>query len=246
MAHYLLYIPTETDTTRVVLGRYGLAELLRVGEPDPQIAGLDGPGPDGQPGGLLVLPYRAPGVSLDNDPNPELAFLPDRQTWHQCVQHGYWLGWETDNRPKPSDLQRADALDGADPEMADGQRWTIPNVFAQQHVADVDDNGNLTSSSRYVHEELYRAALPMLERCEQLVRFQAGVKGSEDTWSNEESFDYVCGLLTRNYRVNRFIVGKLGLIDIAKLASFVALGTDYNRLSALEWELQQGELPAPS
>lgn len=98
-------------------------------------------GPSGSSGTLAAA---SPGDSA-----PEIMFKPDRQRW---VKFGaYWIGFFTDNRPTPAELQRNDQIPGYLEPLADGALWNCPTIripYSDQpkmmipRKFGVDDDGN--------------------------------------------------------------------------------------------------------
>ena len=77
-------------------------------------------GPDGGEGFTLTIqhPHKA-----------QTAYQPDSQHWMQPAGCAWWLGVQKDGRPGPADLQRTSMLAGHSVKLADGNTWTIPQVY---------------------------------------------------------------------------------------------------------------------
>ena len=87
----------------------------------PPHAALDGsqsqPTPDGGPGLLIgCAGTETPGFSADD------------QTWIDCGDAEYWIGFQTADPPGPSDLARDDQLPGDRIRLGDQRQWLIPNA----------------------------------------------------------------------------------------------------------------------
>lgn len=125
MAGFLYYVPGDHQQTH--------ESLAEIGFPHAAIAGTPGckcvVGPDGVAGYVFEISYPC----VDGAKGARVGYYPDTQTWHQC--DGWWLGWETDNAPRPIDVQRVDTLGQGAPAFAgypcafaDGSTWIVPVV----------------------------------------------------------------------------------------------------------------------
>ena len=234
--HYLIFIPNETIQKRETLTDAGFAGLLLPEESDPFWFQIEGSGgPDGNPG-QLVLPHSSP----DESHNPVPGYSPATQTWEQLPGMDCWIGWQTDNPPKPADLLRQPGprYHGPAVELNDGHDWLIPACMDQKHVMVPDGSGWSTkNSSRW--PDLYTLAEPVLAMIESNQR-------DEEPFNHGMAATFVCECLRLNYRVNPAIVGALSLLDQDLLPRLAALATDYSRIFNLIQELAQKKQPAPN
>lgn len=240
--HYLVYFPEESSSR----DRSKLGALLADSDPDPDWYPVTS-GPDNS-AGIICVPHV---VTLGEGFRP--GYFPDDQIWHHDVKHGRWIGWQADNPPTPENLQRQTTFDGIESGLADGNSWLIPNWFDQRHTIDIDDNGKPFKAFTYKYDGEYQSALIMLEMIEtefkreiiSLDNQKRSGDGEEllplpkSTWSFDTVWNYCVDMLARNYRVDAFIVAKLGLLDETRLGSLIAIATDFERIQRLDEELRE-------
>lgn len=240
---YLVYFPNETRKTKEVYEERGLGDLHHKGESDPVFAVVDGPGPDGEVGGMMSCP-----VPLKHATELMIMYLPDRQTWFHNKKDDHWIGWV--EPPTMEQLLRPDHIDGLPVMMADGSTWGIPNLWERQHVMSVNEDGEQVTKERWKHEALYRTTLDVVEMVKHRLYTEYEVKDEklkdEHAWDDGKAFEFLCRVLPLNYRVTRFIIGQLGIIESDKLVSLVSAATDIEGLMRMQAELLSGELSAPS
>lgn len=87
----------------------------------PEVRGCTA-GPDGEAGSVIMAGESSEGE--DGERATVCGFYPHRQTWVDCGE--FWLGWETENQPGPSDLLRPKPVGGEAVELGDGNEWTVP------------------------------------------------------------------------------------------------------------------------
>lgn len=238
---YLVYFPNEERVTREPYVERGMGCLFHEGDSDPRCAGLEGAGPDGQAGGTVSCPI--PQSQLEQ---VSLSYLPDRQQWFQNKKEDYWIGWE--EKPTPESLLREDYIDGVPLEMADGKTWGIPHIWSQKHVMDMDENENIIRRKERRYRKWYEESLSMVEMCKaQIHRVvtgkdpQPGVEVSDVVWDPEAAFQYLCWVLSLNYRVTPFLVAKLGLVEERQLLQSISVATDLAGVQELELRLLEGK-----
>lgn len=75
-------------------------------------------------------PDNGDGCVIAPEPQVPIDMLPgyfkDRQTWKKFGDQ--WIGWQTDRRPGPESLRRANQIDGYEVELGDGLIWQAPIV----------------------------------------------------------------------------------------------------------------------
>ncbi len=76
-------------------------------------------GPSGS--GTLFAPHTPKGR-----PDTKCRYLPDEQTWTECNNGKFWIGFYTDDRPKPEDLATDEQFNGYPITLEDGNDWVIP------------------------------------------------------------------------------------------------------------------------
>jgi len=117
MARAVYYLPGKGEPTR--------ARLRAVEFPHVDQASLPGvrcnKGPDGGVGQVFPLSF-ANGHAKAHDATP--GYYPNKQTWQKCG--GWYLGWMTDEPPRPVDLQYKAEIAGQAVRLRDGHEWLIP------------------------------------------------------------------------------------------------------------------------
>jgi hypothetical protein len=234
MAHWLTYIPGESIEEPIVLEAAGCGGVWREGDSRPQFAHLKNDGPDGD-AGMLVLPFH----STDTEHDPVLAYhSDDRQVWHCHPGEKHWIGWETNRPPTPEDLARTEMIPGAALPLGDGNRWVLPNYSLLVHRIAIGKDGQPEKRSEYENAELHQSSLEMLAMLE------ASLGGDLDggAWDFKAAFAFVCEALQRNYRLTPFLVGELGLLTEEILFTAASFVCDWDRIQALQAELQKKTL----
>lgn len=119
MAGFIYYFPGVNGVSDDVLKKHGVERVFDGSSVD-RVPVLQR-GPDGDAGVLAVMkPDHEQGVKAG------LQYKPHRQTWQEAPQGGYWIGYETDARPRPIDLQRKTMLSGHIVVLNDGESWLVP------------------------------------------------------------------------------------------------------------------------
>ncbi|MCG8407565.1 MAG: hypothetical protein MI923_20400 [Phycisphaerales bacterium] len=184
----------------------------------PTPSGVSGRGPSGSAGVVLADPKRVP--------TDKIGYYLDKQTWLQMPGKPVWVGFYTDDRPKPEDLQREHPLPGYRVKLADGQEWVVPvaltpadsDGFQLQHVlptiAVLSEEGELESGSV---EAKYAPLLKVaMEWFRAVLRrdFAADPKQVADfpEFSSKTVFRNAMTVLAQNYRT--------GPVEIASLKLF--------------------------
>lgn len=55
-----------------------------------------------------------------------IGYYKDRQTWEECNNGKFWIGYQNDFKPGPEDLKRMNQLEGHEVELGDKNEWLIP------------------------------------------------------------------------------------------------------------------------
>jgi hypothetical protein len=145
MSAFAYYLPHTTIAAATHRGRLLAEHLPDVLQdcravPD-QCVALDlvvGPDPPG------VLLYPKP---VHGELPPRLGWLPETQTWRRTAA-GIWIGWETADPPRPTDLERTQQIPGYHVRDEYGEPWVIP-------IARAVDNprGNLPYTVHWTADE---------------------------------------------------------------------------------------------
>ena len=175
-------------------------------------------------------------ISGDNE-TEFIKYEADRQTWHKNPA-GYWLGFYNDARPDAETLYRGEALNATIRELADGTEWGIPLALFQDrsiatpHVFGLDDAGEFVRKPKPQYAEFSRLANEYFD-------IVAGADWVIDANKDEKIQaqllqDLAVAALSVAYRVDRFHIGALELIDdtvIFRIA-MATIGYDWARALA--------------
>jgi hypothetical protein len=67
-------------------------------------------------------------VVADPKRTEKVGLYPDKQTWRKKPGREVWVGFYTDDPPKPSDLARKNQLAGHPVTLLDGEQWLCPLI----------------------------------------------------------------------------------------------------------------------
>jgi hypothetical protein len=220
--HYLIFIPNKIGPNKNHLKEVGLPELVQPGDSPALWADLIGRGPGDQPGQIWTWGDQIP------------AYLPDQQTWVEDKKGRYWYGFSTSSPPTPTDLLRQNPIDGVSIELADGHKWTVPNVTRLPAVFDLDDQDEPVM----LPHPRFRA---FAEECGWALEvvtadLQGGV--SPD-W--KRSLDFAAMALSQNYRLNRSIAIRLGMLSEATVPQVLMQAVDVPKLRLIMEDLKKKE-----
>lgn len=224
-----LYFPGRRRATQAMLAEAGAGWFCDGGF-SPTFRDVIEGGPDGG-GGMLVYDERC---------KQPLAEIDPAQTWVPCLaaegvdEGAYWIGFWTDQRPGPSDLQRQELLESFPVLLADGHEWAIPiapllpkrltlnRVTGEQEEAVMDVHREFDEQTNdlfayLVSDEFHGELEEHLK-----VVIPGGLR-------------YAAKALAKNYRVNLDAVDALGLIgefeaiDIAGIATGLKMAADVSK-----------------
>ncbi|QDU61234.1 hypothetical protein Pan216_20880 [Planctomycetes bacterium Pan216] len=162
-------------------------------------------GPDGGMGAVIV-------VEPGGGKAAKCGIYPDKQTWHP-VRNGdqvtHYLGWESENPPGPSDLERPKQVEGHPVELGDGNKWVIPCVHVPSPANTmpmaytIGDDGAFSLSLLPGYEKLMEMSVVWHDRANSSESFR---------FSHLEFAEYAVALLAVNYHVGWHEVLRLALI----------------------------------
>lgn len=148
------------------------------------------------------------------------GYFPDSQTWkrHGGIP-GVWFGWYASAKPPgPSQLARSEQLRGYDVVLGDGQLWQIPTArrFEEQgYVRTLPAKMRLDEHGAWVQGDV----LPRYRKLWEFATkwFDFYFESAEQDVEIRVSFSVVCDwcaeALGCNYRVTRWEIDALGLLD---------------------------------
>ena len=203
MAGFLYFFPDLAGYHSDTVAQCGLSDLLRPGNHGARETSA---GPGGKRGVVLATkPLCEP-----------IGYQPERQTWSECADGKFWLGYENDAKPTPADLIRRSAVVGYPIELADGQEWMIPAARVNDGTAGTMLPQSISLDAQ--GKRLYRT-LPKYDRlAAYAVQAFDGLRHATldegDEVAVDEDFKWLACVeaLGTNYRVTQWEVGALGIL----------------------------------
>lgn len=142
----------------------------------------------------------------------------ETQTWRQCEGGKYWLGYVTASPPGPGELEREEAVVSWGVILGDKNRWFVPSQKVLPAYWNIDDDGEMIQQLRPAYTALSKEAGVLFD-------FYMA-KGLDATFEmilekKAEMRDLAIRALALNYRVTKWEVAVLGLLDDSGVASIV-------------------------
>lgn len=223
--HYSIFIPCACGADPKQLVGVGLGDLLRPGDPGPQMQELPDAGPSGGPGLLFVwqgsLPVYRPG---------ELTWYPAKEDKSRGLAKGrFWWGIDPANPPTPAELLRGETLRFNYVECGD-TTWRIPNIMLLPHNFILDDNGDEAREVSDQWRAIYDRGLWAYEQLKAQVEQSALAPATEMR-------AYVIDMLALNYRIFRDLAYHLRLMSDANWFSLACATVDLDSLMAIEQDV---------
>ena len=148
-------------------------------------------GPDGKSGMTISVQPPKGGTEAI------AGYYPKTQTWNAVESEDgsipYYVGFETDRKPKPSDLRRPDMMQGHEVKLNDGELYTVPVIHAAYTTLPLGYRvrkglPTLTIAPKY--EELVADGMKWFD-----------MATSEAVAGFSEMYLFACQILALNYRV---------------------------------------------
>lgn len=220
--HYQIFIPHKGGANLDHLRAVGLDDLLSPHDERPGCADILR-GPDGNPGQL----WGWPGAK------DVLSFAPDSQTWEPCQPDPvrklpagrFWWGFGAET-PTEESLRRETTFRGFKWAIADGREWLVPNVLELPESFGFDATGDVIR----IADAAYK---PFVDDAEWAIHQVLDVqlaRGARD-WKRELSV--ACRFLGANYRLNRELIIRLGLLKPDNVLGVLMGAVDRHRLMDL-------------
>ena len=225
MAGFLYYVPTDAAPTR--------ADLRMVGFEHADCAALPGcecnKGPDDRHGWVFNLGSPP----CEGGGEPAVWFKNDDQTWAECAEGKWWLGWDNEHPPTSLDLRHKTIGESRSVVLADGRAWMIPVIRERIGTTTLPVTLGLDRQGTVIQ----RAVLPGFARLWELTqRLWQGVMTFDwDKFTEEDLYELACGALALNYRIGKWEAGALGLLTTENLSYICAAIVD------IPQELMNGE-----
>lgn len=215
MAGFIYYVPSQQsqppDELRYAFdGEVSARSVLRNG-------------PDGNSGTLFAQGRN------------NLGYYPEKQTWVKIPRTDDWLGWDTSDKPGPTDLARRRQVPGQQLVLEDGNFWLLPIAVsyvdqgatigyapALPQVLVGNDNGDWVLG-------------PVVESCRQLWdvaerywqhRISAANGENDGTVDVEDLINWCVVALAANYRLAKHEVMAMQLLSTANFNSVLLTVVD--------------------
>ena len=232
MAGFLYYVPGADVVTKADLP----ADLAAViGKAAIESRGVTS-GPDGNPGAVFLVPR-----------GNSIGYYPDKQTWHKCTDDR-WVGWVTEDPPRPADLEREEVIGGHEVELG-GELYMIP--VARSIVSGTSLPEALVLGP---NGELVREALPQFAQISAAAErvwteFQREADADDDAGiSDRDAWQIAVDALALNYRLGIHEVSALRLLTttttpevLGALVDLPALAAAVEKRTAASGENTEGE-----
>jgi len=178
-------------------------------------------GPEGKQGLILV-----------HGSGTKLAYKPDEQTWAGPFAEGrLWIGFWTNDRPTPADLERGDLMPANEVTSADGSAWKMPIARFAPRAMLVKD-GKLTFEPGGMWERLWAHVEKLVEN--------SVYNGSEDKTSIEvdllRALEIIADALSINYRISSDPAQELSLLRVVSTHDHGAFIRAFMDSDAIEQE----------
>jgi hypothetical protein len=224
--HFAIFIPAIVGANPQHLVPVGLGELLRTGDPGPQMAEIPDRGPNGGPGLLFTW-----GVNAAFRPG-ELKWQPAKADKAAGLNAGrFWWGYDPKNPPTPEDLKRKVQLSG-ELLTLNGQQWLFPNCMKLPHDFILDADGDEVREVQPAYRSIYDRAMWAFNVVKQQVMTREPVPEADCR-------KYCAEMLALNYRVFRDLIAELRLFNDDNWFAVLARTVDFYSLIEIEAEVKK-------
>lgn len=182
----------------------------------------------------------------------ELRYDGEAQEWRHIEAASVWVGWPRGNPPGPSELARADFVDGHEVRLADGRLWTVPLARVlglggpRQRAYRLGPGGKLVPGEAISRlGDIAQEAAVVWEEIEtQVLAMAAAIKagGKAEGVSVTLRQDLALKALAVNYRIGGPEVDALRLLDTTNVASVLLALIDWPTVEA---RLKNADSPDP-
>lgn len=213
-----VYMVPESAAASVLVKKYGLVD--RLGD-DPAQRGCRVAVKDDAPVALGAAADEVDCTCMGMD-DERLGFFPARQQWKAIAYENtpcrYWIGFEVDDVPTPTDLLRPSIVDGHMVTLCDGNNWLVPVARSfQPDTTRLPQQLHLTAEGK-VTKAVVPAYADLFARAEPIAAEVYGTDREPDgfgsvTMDEEDLFALVADALAVNYRVGKAEVDALGLMS---------------------------------
>jgi len=189
---------------------------------------VDGGGPDGT-AGIIV----SPPVEHANGKRASLGYYKESQTWKEISNGKYWIGYETENPPRPIDLEREEMVDGHRVELEDGCEWLVPTALSFAHGTSLPQSLVLGPDGEIVTEVVPRFA-KLWKKAEWLFEeFRKDWDKNTEGASNvplQEGWGIAVEALSVNYKISSWEMSILRAFTTTNLTNILKAIIDFPTL----------------
>jgi len=195
---FVYFIPRIISASSTAVVDAGCGYILVDGMPLSQ-RHVDSGGPGGCDGVL---------VRVGGDGTLPLTYDLDNQTWFDAG--GYWIGFDPQSPPKPTDLQRKKRINGRDIILGDGNAWHVPIARLAPQALVIATDGQWASEAKPEYQGLVDLSAKVLAG---ISPTEKQVEDDSITFSIANAADLAVEALAWNYRIGKYEVGALRLLD---------------------------------
>lgn len=172
--------------------------------------------------GMIIVPERPSA--------PRLGFDASKQTWHKGK--GWWVGWWTDAKPTPADLQRDRVRDGTELKI-DDQIWTVPRIVAAPGRASTlprafawdDEAGEIVLQPLPAYRELE-------ETSRKFLRSLFAGESNDGAFTAQQQIDFAAATIVVNYHCSIVELALLGALSTESVEEILAAAIDFDQIVA--------------
>lgn len=223
--HFVIFFPGSHPSSPELLKKHGMADL---------VAGYSAMN-------AASGPNKVPGLLYHWVPRPH--YDADSTEWIDCG--AYFVGVHTEQKPTPSELQRARLFDGYAVRLCDGHEWIVPAAVRLPRDMRLE-GGKWTRRVKREFDDFWTKSERYFKQFVESVSNEEGVFSVDEDITQEQYDSEVMGYLIKalrlNYRITPELVSHLGLFDtktIVDAAIATVTGHEINQvLEALQKKSQ--------
>ncbi len=226
MSRFLYFIPkVKLQPTPLELEGVGLEHLINKWQDY-----VGSTGPTGEGGAIVGGYYKTKnGV--------QIGYYPKKQTWTECNNGKFWIGYQTEFKPTAKDLQKDDQLEGHLVVMADKNEWLVP-------VARRFDSGDVLPQSLYLDGggnlkgEILQEFIHFSKSAEDVFNdLCVGLEGGPDedyrVSTYPKMFEIASEALSINYHISKWEVSLLRLLTTENATKINLAIIDFTSMKVL-------------
>ena len=178
--------------------------------------------PSGNSGALLAL------LPCD-DLTPVIGYYPAQQHWREIRGPAgpRWIGWTTDDPPRPETLRRTRVVPGYEVELPDGHVWTCPTIRRVGNRPGVPTHWGVGVDGQF-SETVLDECVELWELSGEMLQASLGARD----WTPAQCFAAAVRCLQLNYRVGAHEVTALRILTSDTFARVFKAAVDGDALQA--------------